>query len=524
LGDGKPGAQATVSAPSQLYLDSTGGVLWVADTGNNRIRYINLGTTVVATAVGGGSTAGDASQTLAGGLLTSLSLSGPQSVFVQNGLIYWVETGNDRIRIADPNANIAKTLNRQAKSNGSGGPATQAYLGFAVSYTSSGSPRVAVDNSGNVYVVESSTNKIRQVNSQGIINEWAGTGAAASASKSNGNTGPAVVGQLSAPQQVAFDSNGNGYIADTGISQIRMVTPAGVISTVVGRSTVGSGGCVTTSGTGTCVVDKSDYVGDGGPPSAAVLSGAQGVAVDSKNNLIIADTGHNSIRYADFVNNVMITIAGGYPATDASTGKAFPGGPNDGRSGLGSAGYNDSPDASYALFNKPRGVAVDSLGNIYASDYSNPAARWIYPSGINQYAYGTAAFYGTFNSSGTAPGIPTTGAATVPARIRITSGNNTSVAVDTGGNIYFALPNDNRVNVVSADHSKVFEVAGGGTNDTGLDYTATNGLNLEVPQVTGVAVDSKGVVYTADHTGLVRKLVCTKNCLSLTPTAPVPAP
>jgi hypothetical protein len=434
---------------------------------------------------------------------------------VQNGLIYWVETGSDRVRVADPSANIAKTLNRQPRSSGSGGPATSAYLGFATSYTSSGSPRVGVDNSGNVYVIEASTNRIRQVNAQGVINDWAGTGTAAAAAKTNGDTGPAIVGQLSAPQAVAFDSKGNGYIADTGISRIRMVNSSGILSTVVGRSTVGS--CtVVTSANGSCTIDPSDYVGDGGPPANAVLSGAQGVAVDSKDNLIIADTGHNSIRYADLANNVMMTIAGGTPATDPSTGKALPGGPNDGRSGLGSSGYLDSTNAAYSLFNKPRGVAVDKGGNIYISDYSNPAARWLAPTLASAYSYTTSAFYGSFSSSGTAPGIPTgTGAATIPMRVRITSANNTSVAVDPGGNIYFALPNDSRVNVVSADHSKLYEVAGGGTSDTGLNYTATNGLNVEVPQVTGVAVDSNGVVYTADHTGLVRKLVCTKNCLPL---------
>jgi hypothetical protein len=79
----------------------------------------------------------------------------------------------------------------------------------------------------------------------------------------------------------------------------------------------------------------------------------------------------------------------------------------------------------------------------------------------------------------------------------------------------YALANDDRVNVISADHTRIYELAGGGSNTTGLNYTSSNGLNLEVQAVTGVAVDANGVVYTADRTGLVKKLVCTKNCLPL---------
>ncbi len=510
LGDGQLAVNATTNSPRGLYLDSVGNNLYFADGSNNRIRQINLNTGIVTTVVGGGSTAGDSGATLQSGLLNSLSLSTPYAVNVVNGLIYWVEQGNNRVRVADPVAQVVRTLTAVPKSTGSGGPATNAFLGFNFTLTTTTSPRVAVDNSGNVYIVEASTNKIRQVNSSGVINEWAGTGAAASSTKTNGDTGPAVVAQLSAPQAVAFDSNGNAYIADTGLNRIRMVTPAGVITTVVGRNK-NTTCTVAQSAAGTCNVDKSSYVGDGGAPLQAVLNGPQGVAVDSLNNLIIADTGNNCIRYVNWATNTINTIAGGTPAS-------IVGGPTDGRSGVGNSGEFDSTNALYGLMNAPRGVAVDKNGVIYVSDYNNPVVRELVPTGNG--GYGLFSFYGSGSNSGTTPNIPTgTGAPSVPARIRINSTNNTSVAVDAGGNTYYALANDGQVKVVTADQSRAYLVAGttnasqvGGVQ-TGLNYTSGNAANIQVPSVTGVAVDSKGNVYTADRTGVVLKLTCTQNCL-----------
>jgi DNA-binding beta-propeller fold protein YncE len=503
LGDGKLAVNATTNSPRGLFLDSVNNILYFADGGNHRIRAINLATGIVNTVVGSGSSTatGDQGSGLNSGLLTSVGIGTPYAVAVQNGLIYWVEQDTNKVRVADPVAQIVKTLVNQPRSSGSGGPATNAYLGFPTSLSSSSSPRVAVDAAGNVYITESATNRVRKVGADGTIVDWAGTGA----SGSTGDGGPAAVARLNNPQQVAFDSAGNGYITDSGNNKIRKVDTSGNITTVVGRAALT---CTVASSAAGCVPDKSDYVGDGGAATNARLSSPQGIAVDSSGNLIIADTGHNSIRLVN-TSGVITTIAGGIPV-------GVPNGPTDGRSGLGSSGYQDSTNAMYGLFNTPRAVAVDGSGNIYISEYTNPAGRELIPVNPATGSYQLITMYGSGNSSGTAPSIPTgTGLASVPARIRMSSNNATSIAVDPGGNIYYALPADNRVNVVSADHTKIYEVAGGGTSDTGLNYTSSNGLNLQLPNVTGVAVDSNGVVYTADRTGLVRKLVCTKNCLPL---------
>jgi DNA-binding beta-propeller fold protein YncE len=505
LGDGRLATQATTNSPRGLYLDSVNNLLYFADASNNRIRVITLSTGIVTTVIGGGGTAGDSGSGTNSGLLTSLSLNTPYGVWVQNGLIYFVEQGNNRVRVADPVAQTVKTLVAQIRSTGSGGPATLASLGFATTLGTTASPRVGVDPAGNVYVVEASTNKIRKVTPDGIINEWAGTGVA----NFSGDGSAATAARLSAPQSIAFDSAGNAYIADTGNNRIRKVDTNGIITTVVGRGSQVTSCSAAASAAGTCVVDKSNYVGDGGTPANALLSAPQGVAVDSLGNLVIADSGHNAIRYADLTNNVIKTIGGGVPA-------GIPDGPTDGRSGLGSSGQMDGLDARYGLLNNPRGVAVDANGNIYVADYANSHVSELVPTNLGGYAYSMFTFYGSGSSSGTTPNIPTgTGAPSVPARIRISSNNATSVAVDAGNNIYFALAADSRVHIISADHSKVYVVAGGGSNDTGLIYTSSNGLNTQTPAVTGVAVDAKGVVYTADRTGVVRRLICTANCLPL---------
>ena len=231
LGDGKLAVNGTVNSPRGLFLDSSNNILYFADGSNNRIRAVNLNSGIVNTIVGGGSTTGDAGTAANSGLLTSLSLSTPYAVWVQNGLIYWVEQGNNKVRVGDPVADVTKTLTTVPKSSGSGGLATSAYLGFNFTLTSSASPRVAVDAAGNVYITEASTNRIRQVTTDGIIHDWAGTGVAAFV----GDTGPAVAARLSAPQQVAFDSAGNAYIADAGNNRIRKVDTNGIITTVVGR-------------------------------------------------------------------------------------------------------------------------------------------------------------------------------------------------------------------------------------------------------------------------------------------------
>ena len=201
---------------------------------------------------------------------------------------------------------------------------------------------------------------------------------------------------------------------------------------MVGRSQVTSCSAAVAKA-GQCFIDKSNYVGDGGDPLKAVISAPQGVDVDALDNLVIADTGHHAIRYVDFAANTIKTIAGGVPAGVSRRTDGRPFGSRYRRAIL------TAPIRMYGLLNAPRGVAVDKRnGHIYIAEYGNAATRELIPTNLGKYSLFTP--YGSASSSGGTPGIPTgTGAATVPASLRISSSNATSVAVDSGGNIYYAL-------------------------------------------------------------------------------------
>ncbi len=159
--------------------------------------------------------------------------------------------------------------------SGDGGLATKAAL-----YFPSG---VALDSAGNIYFADKGNNRVRKVDTKGIITTFAGSGTAGY----SGDGGPATSAKLglnltAAFQGVAVDSAGNVYIADPANNRIRMVNPAGIISTFAGN-----GGAFATGSLGN---------GDGGPPAGASVMTPYGVRVDSAGNIFIADTGHNLIR------------------------------------------------------------------------------------------------------------------------------------------------------------------------------------------------------------------------------------
>ncbi len=245
-----------------------------------------------------------------------------------SGNIYIADTENFGIRKVVAATGIIQTVagTGVAGYSGDGGPATSAQL-----KKMSG---VAVDSSGNIYIADTENFVIRKVvAATGIIQTVAGTGSAGY----SGDGGLATSAQLKKSFDVAADSSGNIYIADTENFVIRKVVAAtGIIQTVAGN---GSGG----------------YSGDGGHATRAQLKKMSGVAVDSGGNIYIGGTENHRIRKVVAATGIIETVAG------------------TGGSGFG----GDGGDATLALLNKPYGLVIDAVNDLYFADTFNYRIRVI---------------------------------------------------------------------------------------------------------------------------------------------------
>jgi sugar lactone lactonase YvrE len=237
--------------------------------------------------------AGDGSATHAGdgGAATNAGLDQPAGViFDAIGNLFIADTFNQRIRKLDTNGIITTVAGKGgAGYSGDGSAATNASL-----YSPFG---VAFDAFGNLFIADHGNNRIREVNTNGIITTVAGK----SSSGYSGDGGAATNSSLNSPIGVAFDAAGNLYIADEVNNRIRKVATNGIITTVAGKS-------------------GSSYSGDGGAATNASLNQPLGVALDGSGNLFIADLLNNRIRkvalFASYptltLNNVYPTNAGNY--------------------------------------------------------------------------------------------------------------------------------------------------------------------------------------------------------------------
>ncbi|HEX6519364.1 MAG TPA: hypothetical protein VF070_05015, partial [Streptosporangiaceae bacterium] len=258
-------------------------------------------------------------------------LHGPQGVSVSNGVVYVSNTGANVVAAVKNGQTtlVAGSLTGYGE-HGDGGPATKATL-FHPAGT-------AEDARGDLFIADTGDNVIREVTPDGIIHRFAGTGVAGRALA----PGQATQSQLDHPQAVAVTPKGDVLIADTYNNRVLAVTPAGKIAVVAGSGKAGymgdkrpatsaelnqpagvatdAQGDIYIADTGNNVIRKIDastgtittvagnyamdkahdglggYSGDGGPATSAQLNGPQGIAVDSADNLFIADTFNSAIR------------------------------------------------------------------------------------------------------------------------------------------------------------------------------------------------------------------------------------
>jgi uncharacterized protein (TIGR03437 family) len=420
---------AAIGLPLRTAIDG-GGNLYFSSSNS----VFRMDTTGVLTLIAGTSRAGYAGD---GGPATAAELNVPQGVAVdKSGNVYIADSANNVIRMVTPDGTISTVAG-----NGIGGYSGDGYPAvYAQIHTPTG---MAVDGSGNIYVAESGSSVIRKFTVGGNISTPAGS----SAIGYWGDGGSAKIAQFINPQDVAVDSSGNLFIADTGNAVIRKVDTKGNISTVAGSNVVG-------------------YTGDGGAATSAEINAPRGVAVDSSGNIYIAEFGDSVIRKV---------TAKGTISTIAGTGV------------YGFAG--DGGPAAKAQLANPWSVAVDGSGNVYIPDQLNARVRKIDSSGnINTIAGNGLLSYSGDNGQA--------------SRAQLYGPQAT--ATDPSGNVYIADTQNNRVRKVSPA-GVITAFAGSGTAGFAGDGGAAVSAQLARPA--GVAADSAGNVYISDSAnGAVRKV------------------
>ncbi|GAA4961156.1 hypothetical protein GCM10025331_60610 [Actinoplanes utahensis] len=263
INDGGPATGANLSNPQDVFAGSD-GTLYISDTWHHRIRKVTPGG-VISTIAGTG-----AAGVLDTGTATTTRISYPYGITVANGKIYFADHGNNAVRMISGTTitTIAGTVDPlTATFSGDGGPATSARL--------NGPRDVVVDASGDIYIADSGNRRVRKIHN-GIITTVAGTGAAWTVSTDGGL---ATASDMDNPLGLEIDDSGNLYIAD-GSHVVRRVDKHGAISTVAGRQ------------------GSPSYAGDGlaGTDSASRLYTPARMAFDSSGWLHIAASGELRVR------------------------------------------------------------------------------------------------------------------------------------------------------------------------------------------------------------------------------------
>ncbi|HEY1220801.1 MAG TPA: hypothetical protein VGF03_17800 [Bryobacteraceae bacterium] len=477
-GDGGPAIAAQIDFPAGLAVDRTGALL-IADSGNNRVRKVLPGG-VMSTVLGGcaansapcassstalaSPTAVTVDQALtiyvadASGLVRSYTAAGVWANFAGTGVPGYSGDGGTavaaqltaprdlaadlagdvfiadgaRVRAVYAGGIIATCAgDAYLHAVGDGTPATSAIL-----YHPSA---VALDTSGNLYIGDTGTERVRIVLATGLIQTLAGDGTAGY----SGDGLAATYAELNEPMALAFDPSGRLLLADTDNQLVREIS-AGVISTFAGTGAAGTGAEGLTpiemplrSPRGVCtgrdgsvyIVDTDNHrvlvapplgvvatfagsgspgdAGDGESARMAQLNQPSACALDGAGNVFIADTSNHRIRQVT-ATGVIGTVAG-----------------------IGAAGYSgDGGAATAAALYAPSGVAVDSSGDIFIADTGNHAIRLVTPDG----AIRTVAGQGAAGFSGD-------GGAGSAALLNSPSG----IVLDGAGDLYFADTGNNRV-------------------------------------------------------------------------------
>lgn len=423
-GDGGPATAAKLSYPMDVAIDAQGN-LYIADGGNYRIRKVAADTGIITTIAGNGTWAycADSEDPLKAcfGQTTGIVTSPGGSLFIAdafNAVIYeltakgrleryagdgvvgsrgdggpalkasfnspWgIDFARGTLFIADSSGNRVRSVADNVAGTVAGRGGFFCCDGMRAVRASLDNPRGGtLDKDGNLYIADTYNHRVRVVRASGVIETIAGTGKRGYA----GDGGPATNARLHSPSDVAVDRFGNVFISDHWNASIRKIDTNGIITTIAGG--------------------KFGYSGDGGAATSARLRYPNGVDVDRRGNIYIADSGNHRIRVIKPSGSIT-TVAGG------------------GRQELGDGGPARKASLEYP-------IDVDIVGStMYIADSANSRIRTVNAEGVIRTIAGSEQLHGFFGDGGPA----TAAGLNFP----------TGIAVDGGGNIYIADYGNHRV-------------------------------------------------------------------------------
>jgi len=537
-GDTGPATSAELLSPEGLAVDAAGN-LYIADWGNDRVRMVAAATGVITTIAGTGLPAnlGD------NGPANTAPLAAPTGVAVdKSGNLYIACSYGDVVRRVTTTTGVITTIagndstydgqqeNFDPGYSGDGGPATSATLNDPWA--------VAVDGAGNVYIADMGNNVIRKITaSTGSITTLAGNG---SCNALSGDGGPAASASLCTPEGVVVNGAGVLYISDGGDDRIREVTadappptaatPAPTFSISAGSYSGPQTVTITDSAPGASI-----YVSLNGTPASSISPGYNGpIAITGTDTIQAVAVAPGYLASAPvsatytilspptaIISNIAgngvegFSAAGG-PATSVSLGVAlsvaldkagdayFTDGTNNvvwelsaatGNvtlfAGTGTPGYSgDGGPAAQAEFNYPYGIAVDSAGNVYISDWNNNVVRKVTASTGD-----ISTIAGIYGQTGTYGGSIGDGGLATSAYLA----NPQGLAIDSSGNLYIADSGHYVVRKITAANGIISTVAGvAWTAGDGSKQNGITATSAQLYQATYLAVDAAGNLYISD--------------------------